>query len=84
MSPKKVFLKFISVMVTKFVIITSSLGIIISARRSVKARCLPLNSRRAKANAASTITMSIISVVATVNMSVLRRYFKSGTAVKAV
>ena len=83
MSPKNVFLKSIFVIVTKFVMITSSFGIIISAKKRVKARFLPLKSRRAKANAASTITMSVMSVVASVKISVLSKYFARGTAVNA-
>ena len=47
--------------------ITSSLGIIISARNSENTRFLPLNSSRAKAKAAGTITSIISAVVTTVN-----------------
>ena len=73
----------IFVIVTKFVITTSSLGSIISERNSVKAMFFPLKFSLAKANAASVITASISAVVTTVNISVLRKYFASGTSVKA-
>ena len=60
-----------SVIVTKLVIITSSLGIIMSDSSRVKARRLPLNSSRAKAKAARVMTDNISSVVIKVNTSVL-------------
>ena len=60
-------------MVWKFVMTTSSPGIIISARKSVKTRSLPRNSRREKAKAASTVTISISAVVRTVKIAVLRK-----------
>ena len=60
-------------MVTKLVMMTSSLGIIISARKHVKAICLPRKFSRAKANAASVMTTSMMAVVATVNTSVFRK-----------
>ena len=47
-------------------IITSSFGIIISARNSVNAKFLPLKFSRAKAYAASVMTTSMIAVVAAV------------------
>ena len=75
--------RFQSVMVTKFVMTTSSVGIIIRARKKVKSRSFPRNCSRAKAKAASVMTKSMIAVVATVKMRVLRKYFASGTAVKA-
>ena len=78
-----VFLSPQSVMVTKLVIITSSLGIIISESSSVNAMRLPRNSSRANANAASVITISISAVVTTVKSSVFMKYRASGTAVKA-
>ncbi len=71
------------VMVTKFVMITSSLGIIIRDRNRTKARFFPLNSSLAKAKAASMITSSITAVVISVKIRVLARYFPKGTAVKA-
>ena len=52
---------------------TSSLGIIISARNSENTRFRPLNSSRANANAAGTITSIISPVVTTVNISVFRK-----------
>ena len=70
-------------MVTKLVMITSSLGIIISARKHVKAICLPWKFSRAKAKAASVMTASIMAVVAAVKITVFRKYRPSGTAVKA-
>ena len=78
-----VFLSPQSVMVTKLVIITSSLGIIISESSSVNAMRLPRNSSRANANAASVITISISVVVTTVKSSVFMKYRASGTAVNA-
>ena len=78
-----VFLIFQFVIVTKFVMTTSSAGIIMSDRKRVKTRSLPLKSSLAKAKAASTVTTTMIPVVARVNMSVFRKYFASGTAVKA-
>ena len=51
------------VIVTKLVIMTSSFGIIIRERKSVKVRFFPVNFRRAKANAASVMTMSMAAVV---------------------
>ena len=71
------------VMVWKFVMTTSSLGIIISARKNVNTRSLPRNSSREKAKAASTVTTSITPVVTSVKITVLRKYLPSGTAVKA-
>ena len=71
--PQNVLRRPASVMVTKLVMMTSSLGIIISARKSVKARCLPRKFSRAKAKAASVMTTSIMAVVATVNTSVFRK-----------
>ena len=62
---------------------TSSLGIIISARKKVKTRSLPRNSSREKAKAASTVTISISAVVMSVKITVLRKYLPNGTAVKA-
>ena len=70
-------------MVTKFVMITSSLGIIIRERNKVKAIFFPLNSNLAKAKAARVITATIMRVVITVKISVLRRYCPKGTVVKA-
>ncbi len=70
-------------MVTKFVITTSSLGIIIKAKNRVKAKSFPRNCKRANANAANMVTMSIIAVVTTVNTSVFSKYCARGTAVKA-
>ena len=72
-----------SVIVTKFVITTSSLGSIISARNIVKTMSLPLKFSLAKANAARVITTIMSAVVAIVNITVLRKYLASGTAVKA-
>ena len=70
-------------MVTKLVMTTSSLGIIIRDRNRVKARSRPRKFSRAKAKAASTVTTSIIAVVATVKTMVLRKYPPRGTWVKA-
>ena len=61
------------VIVWKLVMMTSSLGIIISARNSENTRFRPLNSSRANANAAGTITSIISPVVTTVNISVFRK-----------
>ena len=72
-----------SVMVTKFVMTTSSPGIIMRDRNRVKTRSLPGKSSRAKAKAASTVTMSITAVVARVKITVFRKYFARGTAWKA-
>ena len=71
------------VIVVKFVITTSSLGIIIKAKNSENTRFFPGKFIRAKAYAASIVTTSMIAVVITVKISVLRKYFASGTAVKA-
>ena len=62
---------------------TSSLGIIIKDRKKVKARSLPRKFSRAKAKAASTVTMSMMAVVTTVKMTVLKKYRPRGTARKA-
>ena len=58
------------VMVTKFVMMTSSFGIIISARNSAKTTFFPGKSRRAKAKAAKRITTSMMAVVARVKIRV--------------
>ena len=70
-------------MVTKLVMTTSSVGIIIRDRNSANTRSLPLKFSRAKPYAASTVTMSIRPVVMTVKTMVLRKYPPSGTCVKA-
>ena len=70
-------------MVTKLVITTSSVGIIISARKPVNTRFFPRKFSRAKAKAASTVTKSISAVVPKVNRMVLRKYPPRGTAEKA-
>ena len=62
-----------SVMVTKLVMTTSSLGIIISERNAVKSRSLPGKSRRENANAASTMTTSMSAVVTAVKMTVFMK-----------
>ena len=67
----------------KFVIITSSLGIIIKDKTNVKTIFLPLKFNLENANAAGIITANIIDVVSTVNISVFRKYFPNGTAVNA-
>ena len=72
------------VIVTKFVMITSSFGIIIRERKRENKRSFPLKSSLAKANAESTTTTSIMPVVTTVKTIVLKKYFASGTAVNAV
>ena len=69
--------------VTKFVITTSSFGIIIRDKNSVNAIFLPLNSRRAKAKAASIVTASMMAVVAMAKNAVFARYFARGTLVNA-
>ena len=84
MSPINVFRILRSVTVTKFVMMTSSLGIIISERNKRNTRFFPRNSSRAKANAARVITTSIRAVVATVKMRVFKKYLPRGTAEKAV
>ena len=71
-------------MVTKFVMITSSFGIIINERNIANTMSFPLKSSLAKANADKMTTIIIIKVVTTVNMKVLKKYFASGTAVNAV
>ena len=68
------------VMVTKLVMTTSSLGIIIRARNNVNIRSLPRKFSRAKAKAASTVTASIRAVVARVKITVLAKYLARGTA----
>ena len=83
MRPTKVLRSPALVMVTKLVMTTSSLGIIISDKNSVNTRSFPRNSSRAKAKAASTVTTSISPVVSSVNTTVLAKYRASGTAVKA-
>jgi hypothetical protein len=70
-------------MVTKFVITTSSFGIIIRARKKAKRRFFPLKLNLEKAKAASMITTIISAVVTNVKIRVLRKYFASGTALKA-
>ena len=72
-----------SVMVTKLVITTSSLGIIIRERKSTNASFFPRNSSLAKAKAASVTTTSIMAVVPRVNTTVFRKYCPRGTVVKA-
>ena len=52
-------------------------------RNIVKTRFLPLNSSLANANAARTVTTSMIAVVAKVNITVLRKYLARLTDVKA-
>ena len=79
----KVLRRFRSVMVTKLVMTTSSVGIIIRDRNRANTRSLPLKFSRAKPYAASTVTMSIRPVVTTVKTMVLRKYPPSGTCVKA-
>ena len=71
MRPVKVLRRPRLVMVTKLVIMTSSLGIIISDRNTTNAAFLPRKFSRAKANAASIVTISIRAVVTSVNISVL-------------
>ena len=70
MRPVKVFLKPQFVMVWKFVMTTSSVGIIMSARKPVNTRFLPLNSSRAKAKAANVITTIMSAVVTSVKIRV--------------
>ena len=70
-------------MVTKFVMITSSFGIIIRARNSVKTRFLPRNESLANAKAASVVTKSISAVVTAVKSRVFSRYLPRGTEIKA-
>ena len=59
--------------VTKFVMITSSLGIIIRERNRAKSTFRPRNFSRAKAKAASTMTTIMEAVVITVKISVFSR-----------
>ena len=66
-------------MVTKFVMTTSSVGIIIKERNRVKIRSRPGNRSREKAKAASTVTTSISPVVTTVKIRVFKKYLASGT-----
>ena len=61
------------VMVAKLVITTSSLGIIIRERKSVKITFFPLNSSRAKAKAAKVMTTTISAVVMTEKITVFTR-----------
>ena len=71
-------------MVTKLVMTTSSVGIIIRDRKAVKIRSRPRNRSREKAKAASTVTKSIRAVVITVNTRVFRKYRPKGTWEKAL
>ena len=71
------------VMVTKFVMITNSLGIIIRERNIEKTMTFPLKSNHAKAKAENMTTIIIRPVVITVNIRVFRKYLARGTAVKA-
>ena len=82
-SPRNVLRSPSSVTVTKLVMMTSSLGIIISDRNAANRMFRPRNSSRAKANAENTMTISISAVVANVKINVFRKYRASGTAVKA-
>ena len=82
-SPVKVLRSPRLVIVAKFVITTSSFGIIISERSRVNTRFLPLNSRRANAKAAGITIMSMRAVVTTVKIIVLMKYLARGTAEKA-
>ncbi len=61
------------VMVTKFVMITSSLGIIIRDRNRRKAPFRPRNSSLAKAKAARVITTIMTAVVSRVKMTVFTK-----------
>ena len=70
-------------MVTKFVMMTSSFGIIIKDRNRAKAMFLPRNSSLAKAHAARVITISIIAVVITVKIRVFHKYLPRETVVNA-
>ena len=81
--PVKVLRKSRFVIVTKFVMITNSFGIIIKDKNNTNTRFFPLNSNLANANAARIITISITAVVTSVNKTVLAKYFASGTAVNA-
>ena len=71
--PIKEFRRSMLVMVTKLVMTTSSLGIIIRERNRVNTRSLPGKSSRAKAKAENTVTISITPVVATVKIRVLTK-----------
>ena len=73
MRPVKVLRRPQSVMVTKLVMMTSSFGIIISARNRAKTTFFPGKSSRAKANAAKRITTSMRAVVTRVKTSVFRK-----------
>ena len=84
MSPRKVLRRFMFVMVTKFVMMTSSFGIIMSARNPMKRSDLPLKSSLANAYAAKTITSIMRAVVMSVKINVLRKYLASGTCVNAL
>ena len=81
--PRKLLRRSILVTVTKFVMTTSSVGIIIKDRNRVKARSLPGKFNRAKAKAARMVTKSIRAVVARVKITVFRKYWPRGTAEKA-
>ena len=70
-------------MLVKFVMITSSVGIIISAKKPRNTAFLPRKLSLAKANAAGMTTTSISAVVTTVKIIVLRKYLASGTALNA-
>ena len=50
-------------MVTEFVMMTSSFGIIISARNSAKTTFFPGKSRRAKAKAAKDVVMDVDTTI---------------------
>ena len=64
-------------------IITSSFGIIIRARISVKARFLPGKSSLANAKAAGIITINMIAVVAREKITVLKKYAPRGISENA-
>ena len=81
---KKVFLKSKLLIVTKLVIITNSLGIIINDKNKVNNSFFPLNSNLEKAKEAKIVTATIDNVVMSVNITVLNKYLPKGTAVKAL
>ena len=82
-SPAKVLRISRFVIVTKLVMITSSLGIIIRERNRVNIRFLPGKDSLAKAKAANVITITMIPVVTIVKNRVFPRYRASGTEVNA-
>ena len=71
------------VIVVKFVMTTSSFGIIIRDKNNVKIRSFPAKFNLANAKAARVMTTNIMAVVTTVKNKVFQRYLPRETVVKA-